>query len=165
MSPSEKPCLFLIDDNPRFIEMLDRDIDRYFRPQLVWSGEYPSLDALLEEVRKHRPNHLVVDVDLGQPGLSEQIIKTLAEQGDYEGDIWLISHQRPPKDKKEELVAQYQKLNADVRNLIAKPINARKLYLRLTCDEEWDLPEPLAQLPLPVRALSEQGAILATNDQ
>ncbi|HHL35507.1 MAG TPA: hypothetical protein ENJ30_14205 [Desulfobulbaceae bacterium] len=162
----KKPVLVVIDDSSSFLDLLATDeLNESFELiSILYQLNYP-LAKIIEKLKLARPEYLLLDVNLGRPGNSQQLLReaTVQEALPEECRIWIISQETG--DHPEETLSGFRRINVNVQDpLLAKPISARILRAEMLDESTFMLHAPLDEaFPLPLRVLSDTGKVVAVN--
>ena len=164
MNKDRKPRLALIDDNPDFIRSLQANIGKFFDAKLLVMTAKLDATSLISEIEQFKPEHLIIDVNLGQAAASKTLLRALQNILPPHCRIWLIS--QAGREHVDETIAAYQEIDGRVENrVLQKPVSAKRLYAELTDSSVFEPQGVMKNLPLPVRVLTTSGKIAFVNSE
>ena len=163
-----KQTLLVIDDSQSFLDSLQSQVlAEEFRVVPVRYQIGSRLDNILEKIRDARPDHLVLDLNLGAPGNSQTLLRQAVEKEvlPLECQVWIISQDFLDQGQQEQVLVSFSEIHINVsERLLTKPIDPLLLRAELL-DEVVYIPAPPLDesFPLPLRVLARSGKVVFHN--
>ncbi len=160
----ELPRLVVIDDSQEFLKFLETGLGSCFRIAcLLYKPGL--LDQILANIRSAEADHLLLDLNLGCSGKSQQLLERATERRAISPDckVWIISERG--RENEDEILKGFQRINANTQNrLLHKPITPHQVCAELLDESVYAAEDPLGDsFPLPLRVLSRKGRVAYAN--